>query len=167
MIKLNLGCGYDLREGYINCDKYNPSAQENWDMLSIPLQDNSVDEILAYHIIEHVPYGVAFSALQEWHRVLKQSGRLRLETPDFTASCKAFAIADARERLDLQGHFFSEAGNTPGQLHYFLLTEENLFWMLDVKGFDRIKRLDPDSSYVTGPPYRAKELMLNVEAFKK
>lgn len=167
MIKLNLGCGDDLRPGYLNCDKYNPAAQEKWDMLSIPLEDNTVDEIIAYHIIEHVSYDKAWGALREWNRVLKPNGRLRLETPDFTASCKAFAVADEKGRGALQGHFFSRAGEDEGQLHYFLLTEEALFSILKHNGFDRIRRLEADSSYVIGPPYTAKELMLNVEAFKK
>ncbi len=166
MLKLNLGCGHDIREGFINCDLYNDKAEMKFDSIKLPFDDNSVDEIMAYHVIEHFPYNKIWKALGEWNRALKHGGRLHLETPDFLSSCEAFVKADYEQRRVLHGHFFSEGGDSPGQLHYFLFTEYHLFWMLDASKFHSFKRLEPDSSYVTGPPYVDKKLMLNVEAFK-
>lgn len=164
--KLNLGCGNDLRVGYINSDLYNDKADVKFDSLVLPYENDTVDEIMAYHIIEHFPYHKAWRALEEWHRVLKPGGRLHLETPDFLSSCEEYVKRNWEGRRALHGHFFSEAGDSSGQLHYFLLTEYHLQWMLEQKGFKRMKRLEPDSSYVTGPPYVDKKLMLNIETFK-
>lgn len=168
MVKLNLGCGSDLRIGYINSDLYNDKADVKFDSSVLPYENNSVDEILAYHIIEHFPYRKALETLLEWHRALKSGGRLRIETPDLLSSCEAFAAHknDPNWRRGFVGHFFSEAGDTPGQLHYFLFTESHLTFELNRVGFKNIKRLDADSSYVVGPPYIDKRLMLNMEAFK-
>jgi glycosyltransferase involved in cell wall biosynthesis len=166
-IKLNLGCGADLREGYINSDLYNEHANVKFDSLCLPYANDSADEIMAYHIIEHFSYGNIQKALREWCRVLKPGGRLHLETPDFLASCKEFISRDEAGRRLMHGHFFSEAGDTPGQLHYFLFTEFHLGWMLERMGFRNMKRLEPDSSYVTRKQDPVdKKIMLNVEAFK-
>ena len=169
MIKLNLGCGNDLRQGYVNSDLYNDKADLKLDSSDLPYDDNSVDEILAYHIIEHFPYRKALATIGEWHRVLKPGGRLRIETPDLLSSCEEVtAHRDNPEWIrGFVGHFFSEAGDTPGQLHYFLFTEWHLAVELMRAGFKNLRRLDSDSSYVTGPPYINKKLMLNMEAFKK
>lgn len=167
-IKLNLGCGHDLRIGYINSDLYNDKADVKFDSSALPYENNSVDEILAYHIIEHFPYRKALETLAEWHRALKLAGHLRIETPDLLSSCEAFAAHrhDHEWRRGFLGHLFSEAGDTPGQLHYFLFTESHLTFELNRIGFKNIRRLEPNSSYVIGPPYIDKNLMLNMEAFK-
>lgn len=167
-IRLNLGCGNDLRIGYINSDLYNNKANESFDSSALPYFDNSVDEILAYHLIEHFPYRKALNTLAEWYRALKVGGKLRIETPDLLSSCEVFAAHrnDPDWRRGFVGHFFSEAGDTPGQLHYFLFTESHLTFELNRVGFKSIRRVDPDSSYVVGPPFIDKKLMLNMEAFK-
>jgi len=168
MIKLNLGCGHDLRIGYINSDLYNDKADVKFDSSALPYEDDSVDEILAYHIVEHFPYRKSLDTLSEWYRALKPGGRLRIETPDLLSSCEAMAAHrnDPEWRRGFLGHLFSEAGDTPGQLHYFLFTESHLTFELNRIGFKNIKRLEPDSSYVVGPPFIDKRLMLNIEAFK-
>lgn len=167
-IRLNLGCGHDLRMGYINSDLYDPAADVKLDSSNLPYENNSVDEILAYHIIEHFPYRQSLNTLSEWYRVLKAGGKLRIETPDLLSSCEAFAAHknDHEWRRGFLGHLFSEAGDSPGQLHYFLFTESHLAFELNRTGFRNITRREPDSSYVVGPPFIDKALMLNMEAFK-
>lgn len=45
--------------------------------------DNSVEEILASHILEHFPHGKTVQVLKEWCRVLKPGGLLYVAVPDF------------------------------------------------------------------------------------
>ncbi len=62
-MKLNLGCGNDVRNGYINCD--NGSSNQllaNAKILKVdllefpwPFESNSADEILMNHVLEHMP----------------------------------------------------------------------------------------------------------------
>ena len=88
-MKLNFGCGYNIREGYINIDKYNPNAV-NLDLNnSLPYKDNSVSEILMFDILEHLNNPI--EVLKECHRVIKPKGIIKIKIPHFS-SYRAFDI---------------------------------------------------------------------------
>lgn len=54
-IKLNLGCGTDIKEGYINVDKYgDPDLVCDLEHFPWPWVDNSVEEIQLYNVLEHL-----------------------------------------------------------------------------------------------------------------
>lgn len=81
-MKLNLGCGDNLLDGYINVDKYDKAADIQADITDLPFEDNSVDKVVAYQVIEHVPYNLNDKLFAEIYRVLKPGGTAILETPD-------------------------------------------------------------------------------------
>ena len=81
-MKLNLGCGDNLLDGYINVDKYDKAADIQADITDLPFEDNSVDKVVAYQVIEHVPYNLNDKLFAEIFRVLKPGGTAILETPD-------------------------------------------------------------------------------------
>jgi hypothetical protein len=83
-IYLNLGCGQDVLEGFINVDKYQKDPKiHNYDFFKLPYEDNSVDLIYCCHALEHLPIRHAKLAIKEWSRVLKnKTGFLYLEIPD-------------------------------------------------------------------------------------
>jgi predicted SAM-dependent methyltransferase len=147
LIKLNLGCGSSVLEGYINCDLYNEDADMKFDAKCLPFDNNSVDEIFASHLIEHFDFFEGQSVLKEWYKKLKIGGRLVVETPDFLNSCKRFIEADENLRIKLYGHFFCWPW-VPGQTHKFLYTETQLKWTLNNMGFKNIKRVNPMSVYL-------------------
>lgn len=163
MIRLNLGSGGDYINGFVNVDLYAERADERYDIAKLPYQDNSIDEIRAYHVIEHFDYMQAHEVLKEWNRVLKPNAKIRLETPDFLESCREFVKADEQGHWDLYGHFFSTGWINPGLIHKFLFTEFELRKTMTYAGFKDIKRLEPDSGYVK--PHN-KHIFLNVEATK-
>jgi len=151
MLKLNLGCGDKILDGFVNCDLYNPKAQRRCDVRFLPFADDSVDEINADHIIEHFDAHEAWDVLREWKRVLRSGGVLRVETPDFLALCKAFVDApDEQSRVNLYGAFFAKAW-MPGEVHKFLYSETQLGWTMQEVGFVELHRI-PATSYV-GPLY--------------
>ena len=85
-IKINLGCGRDLLEDFINVDIYYDFKDKNYvrsDVRKLPFKDNYADYILAREIIEHIPTIDLISTLKEWIRVLKPGGRLVITCPDF------------------------------------------------------------------------------------
>lgn len=164
MIKLNLGSGSDYMEGWINVDLYTGhTTDERFDVKQLPYQDNSVDEIKAFHIIEHFPWTEGLVAIREWYRVLKPNGRLWLETPDLLESCKEYVNGDEYTRDELIGHFFSEAGDSPGQTHYVLFSETKMKKIMELTGFTTINRIAPSSNYSQLYPAN---IFLCLEAFK-
>ena len=169
-LKLHLACGHDYNEDYINIDFYSPPdaiLDARFDVQKLPYDDNSVDEIKAFHIIEHFHFFEIQEVLKEWYRVLKPGGRLYLETPDFLETCRSFVegspgIDIESWRITLYGHFFAHAW-VPGQTHKFLFTDTQLRANLGWAGFGQVNRLPPASKYVME---HTKHLFLTVEAFK-
>ena len=100
-VKVNIGCGNDYFDGWINIDadpNMNPDIQMWLGEEPIPLEDNSVDSILASHILEHVPKLPELK--MELARILKDNGNLIIVVPDYTSMdawgddthCRAFSI---------------------------------------------------------------------------
>lgn len=54
-IKLNLGCGKNHRDGYLNVDKFGePDLRHDLEIFPWPWQDSSVSEIELNHVLEHL-----------------------------------------------------------------------------------------------------------------
>jgi SAM-dependent methyltransferase len=90
MLKLNLGCGKDIRKDWINLDLVDlPGVDIVHDINNIPLpfDDNIFDEILCSSVLEHVEY---VPLLRDLHRILKPGGRLSAIVPHFSSK-HAFA----------------------------------------------------------------------------
>ncbi len=80
-MKLNLGCGRDIRKGWINCDRVDgPGVDLVFDASKpFPLPSNKFTDVLASHVLEHIP-NYADTVL-ECHRVLRRAGILEVRTP--------------------------------------------------------------------------------------
>jgi len=84
-MKLNLGCGTDIREGYVNLDSTKlPGVQVVHDIqkLPLPFKNEEFDEILCQDVLEHVDYP---RVLKDLHRILKPGGKLSIRVPHFTS----------------------------------------------------------------------------------
>ena len=87
MVKLNLGCGEDKREGYTNVDirkEVNPDLVHDLEK-PLPFPDNSVEEIIAFDIVEHFSFHKVEEILRDWFRVLKPGGVIHIRCPDMEA----------------------------------------------------------------------------------
>jgi SAM-dependent methyltransferase len=94
-VRLNLGCGDKILEGYINVDVAEARAGKRPDVLCdlhalTPFEDDSADEILSVHVVEHFWRWEVVGVLKEWVRVLKPGGRMILECPNLKSACEAF-----------------------------------------------------------------------------
>ena len=80
-IRLNLGCGLTIMKNWVNCD-YEKGIGVNVTLNMnnpLPFDDNSIDEILAAHILEHLPEW--YKAVKECHRILKPGGKFTIKVP--------------------------------------------------------------------------------------
>jgi SAM-dependent methyltransferase len=73
-----------LGDGYLPADKFEegytyPNGTLNMDITAIELPDNSMDMVMAIHVLEHVPDDA--KALREVYRVLKPGGVAILQVP--------------------------------------------------------------------------------------
>ena len=98
LLKLNLGCGDKILPGYVNVDVAESRGGERPDVLCdlhrlTPFEDDSIDEILSVHVVEHFWRWEVADVLREWTRVLKPGGLMILECPNLKSACEAF-LAD-------------------------------------------------------------------------
>ena len=80
-MKLNLGCGKDIKDGYKNYDKYQKLKGIEYIDLEkpLPFNDNSVDEIVLNHTLEHI--NNEYQLIMECYRVLKKGCFIKVRVP--------------------------------------------------------------------------------------
>lgn len=94
MKKINLGCGVNIKEGYINLDIKNNEGvdiKHDLNVFPYPFNDNEFDEVYCSHILEHVED--FYKTLWEIIRISKPNSLLHIRVPHF-ANGRAFATFD-------------------------------------------------------------------------
>jgi len=102
-IKLNLGSGGVEVPGYLSVDKYDTRASILWDVFDLDkhLPENSVEEMLASHLFEHVNPYKSVELLQKWNKILKPGGKLIMELPNILELCQDFVNGSKAERYGI------------------------------------------------------------------
>jgi predicted SAM-dependent methyltransferase len=131
-LKLNIGSGVDKLDGYINIDKYDSSADANFDIFHLPFANNSIAQIVAYQVFEHLSRKEGALALAEWHRVLKPNGNVVMTIPSIEDVCKK-VLEDPNNEWML-AHMFGNQDHE-GQFHKWGYTPKSIFRVLAFAGF--------------------------------
>lgn len=82
-LKLNIGSGYKRYEGFLNVDSDPMTKCDyicNLGKERLPFDDNSVDEIKAYHILEHIG-SEYLDLMKEIYRVCKDTAIIDIQVP--------------------------------------------------------------------------------------
>ena len=96
-IKLNLACGNDYREGYVNIDDQSMNdGQVDFvkNVFELNWKDNDVDEILVSHFMMYVDTIQAPPLIKDWYTWLKKDGILIIETGDLKKIAKTVLNTD-------------------------------------------------------------------------
>ena len=86
-MKLNIGCGSDYREGFINIDgndkiKTDQIIDLNKSSLCCYYHENTIEMVLCNDIIEHFFHWEALQLLKDIYSILSQNGILEIRVPD-------------------------------------------------------------------------------------
>ena len=84
-MKLNLGCGRDIKEGYINLDKIEMEGVDvvhDLNEFPYPFKENEFDEIYCRHVLEHTDDLIG--VMDELHRISKSCGKIKIIAPYFS-----------------------------------------------------------------------------------
>jgi len=159
-IRVNIGCGTDVAEGWWNIDNSPsvtlsrvpgmrralklpewPKEVRRHDVLrGLPFEDGTVSCVYSSHTFEHFTYEQSVSVARECFRVLKLGGVLRVVVPDLGKIVRDYLIDESPlashrfvERL-LLGHTWRDALH-PGAHHSQMFDRRSLVAMLREAGF--------------------------------
>jgi SAM-dependent methyltransferase len=146
-LRLNLGCGRDWRDGYLNIDTVARSSSDvicDATRLAF-LPSACADEIMLNAVFEHLFQWQHQPALREWYRLLRPGGRLVIRwLPDFDAIAALYvshARGITRPEFDLFEAYRYTHGdpiesNAYSQIHKSLFTRASICELLSRNGFD-------------------------------
>lgn len=125
----------------------------------LPFEENTFDEILSSHSIEHVSWREVIDTLRDWARVIRPGGKARIYTPDFEYLCKKYAAGESDSNIEYVYPLYAEqelGGYNPatwaiikmfaGQeydanFHYGVYDFATLSRFLKLAGFAEVHRL--------------------------
>jgi hypothetical protein len=137
--KVNLGCGWDRREGYLNVD-FNAFHEPDLvaDVTNLTeLPSDYYEEVLAIDVLEHIPRMRCVPTLLEWNRILITGGVLRLQVPNIIGLVGLMMDPQrqsvAQQELLCQCLYGTQAYS--GDFHFNGFTEVTLHSRLQAAGF--------------------------------
>lgn len=145
MTKLNLGGGSLRFDGFVNIDLSDTADLKHDLRTPLPYKDESVDEIIAVHVIESFYQWEFPGILEDWYRVLKWKGKITIE---FSVLDKAIGLYlnGSTEKLRTDGHWGLYGNQTvpcdPIVLHHYVYEEVELGELLLATQFRNISFSD-------------------------
>ena len=157
MNRLNLGCGKDYKEGYINIDVRRDIKADLYIDLSVfpyPFDDSSIDKIYAIDVLEHISYWKQDMLFAEFSRILKSGGRLLIRCPDLDFIYHYYHSEDGEKsttlehRHDEMMHYIFGGQDYPENTHLTSYTKALMEYKLKKYGFKIIELKEGIGMYV-------------------
>ncbi len=94
--RINLGCGWDIRPGWLNVDLFDMHKPDLVaDVTSLPmLPDAAFQEVLAQDVLEHLARNKVAPALNEWSRLLAPGGTITLRVPSLPDAAAMLSLPE-------------------------------------------------------------------------
>lgn len=124
--KLNLGCGGDILDGWVNID-LSPCRS---DVLRLdigeplPFESGTILEIRAIDCFEHIPHAKSFGVLKYWSSLLKPEGKLTIRCPDMMSQCRH--LVHGPWKWETFNRMFFGGQDHSGNFHFSGWTEQTL-----------------------------------------
>ena len=104
MVKLNLGGGETVIEGFLNIDRKKDGEVYPLDAPGDRIADNSIDEMRASHILEHFASGEAYQVVKHWVSKLKPGGLIKIAVPDCRKIFEGYLNRSAGQEFPTSGY---------------------------------------------------------------
>jgi SAM-dependent methyltransferase len=173
-LRVNVGCGFNVADGYVNIDVVNHPQVFFWDCRkSLPFDDASVEIIFAEHVLEHFEYpSQSANFLKECHRCLKSGGVVRIVVPDGALYLSLYDSSSWQEMARVRPLTWLDGGYKDGWLdmvyrtkmefinsifrqgteHKFIYDFQTLELHMKDCGFDDVRRQGYGVSAAPGAP---------------
>jgi len=147
MLKVNVGCGNRKIHGFTNVDiRPDVSPDLICDVSNISSKVMNADLVYACHVLEHFPQKPSafckttwHDVLVDWHRALKQGGKVRISVPDMQTACERYLKTGS---LDEVNAFFFGGQKYDFDFHYCGWDFLTLKRALEEIGFTDVCRYD-------------------------
>jgi SAM-dependent methyltransferase len=147
-LKLNLGCGSVCKEGFVNIDhRFSRAVDIFLDIKRLPFPPGSASRIECYHVIEHIPQPQIADALDNWHAVLAEGGKLVIECPDVDGAMREYLEGNENRIYNVYG-----MDRFKGDIHYFGYNPRRLTRLLKDHGFDDCRQEEPTDYHKESEP---------------
>lgn len=141
-MNLNMGAGSNRKQDYVSVDLYNDASDLKIDVAGLlPFEDESIDNIYACHVVEHLSRQEWEQARSEWVRILKENGTIEIRCPDIIKVCEKL-IQDPELEWNYQMLYGLQIND--GEYHKNGFTEQKL--IKDFIGLDA-EVLAPSTDY--------------------
>lgn len=142
-IKINMGCGWrNFGDDWISIDGGDYPHLDHKDVTKLPFEDNTVDLIYSSHLISYFDRQEIVPIFNEWKRVLKPNGVLRIATPDFQAMADLYAYDNISLDTFLGPIFGKMSFNEDKIFHKTIYDFNSLSKILTEIGFNDVKKYD-------------------------
>ena len=181
-MNLHLGCGSKYLDGFIHIDLDRQEHIDipNTDISDIPMiDDSSVDLIYTCGSFEYFDREEAPRVLEEWKRVLKVGGCLKISVPDFEAIVEVYQKNKDVDGIGILGPLYGkwQINNKSYVYHKTVYDFASLKNMLKNVGFREVKKYnafdflpegydDYSLAYVPHMDRDGIQMHLNVECIK-
>lgn len=125
--KLNLGCGKDIRNGYVNFDTYQYGRVDVIGNIEdpLPFQNDYFEEIYCSHVLEHISITKINNVLTECYRILKKDGVFEIIVPDLKDACERFLKNNCKYD-EYYDYIFGDQSQPGQQIHKSGFTIEKI-----------------------------------------
>jgi len=135
-MKINCGCGDKRLPGYVNIDIQQGKGDIQGDCAKLEFKEGSVEEVISFHLLEHLDYGGGQRFIKSSHKMLKPGGKFVAELPNFLELCQK--VIDGKADHMTMMYIFGNQRNAE-QYHKWGYCPEYLESYLRGIGFKNIK----------------------------
>lgn len=142
LTKINLACGKDYRDGYINVDNHSMFSGKtdiSIDIFELLRPSNSADEILLLHFMMYIDPPQATLLFSRWYSWLKKGGSLIIETGDLKKIARNILETNSPGEINGSNGVVQLYGAAETAGHRWVWCADTLIPLLKYIGFSKFR----------------------------